>query len=385
MAEGKLLYAIILRRGAEEQRGGASSAPQHLGTSAQEAPLQQCAGIADAPLETVSYRDLAAVISTIDLEKFKQKQEGCLQADMVRYQQVNLALLPHYTVLPMRFGFTARDREQVEEVLEKTYLQLRTLLNKLTGKVELVVQAYWDLPKILRGIMAQDENILQEKRETVCDQQSMTNEQRAVAVGRRLFEAAEAMKKELVAVIHAHLSQWAIDSSKGPLKPLSDQTGPERGRVVDTAIGVERIFNRSYLVKRENEHRFDVAMGCLSTRYEELLSFSYIGPLPAYSFTNIEFNQGNFALIDWARKTLALPEQASLEAIKGAYRRLAFALHPDRHPEVPQAEERFKAVTYAYEILETYCHNLQKFCGETSLHSFAREQVERTFVVKERR
>lgn len=336
--EGKLLYAIIANEG----------------ETLWDHPFP-CTGIDDAPLEIVPYRDLAAVVSSIDLERFGREGEERLQADMVRYQQVNLALLQHHTVVPMRFGFTARNREHVEEVSEKTYLQLRTLLNRLTGKVELIVQAFWDLPKILQGIAAQ------------LGEEHPLSGQRAVEVGRKLFAAAESRKKELVAVIHAHLSLRAIDSSEGPCK------------------GEAMISNYSYLVEREKEPAFDAAMNQLSTRYEGYLTFRYIGPLPAYSFANLELHQGNFAVIELARKTLALPEKASLEDIKGAYRRLALTFHPDRRPETSRAEERFKAVTHAYEILETYCHSLQSFFGETSLYSFAREQVERTFLVKEKR
>jgi hypothetical protein len=390
MEEEKLLYAIITKRGAEETRNGGESSPLPLSSLA----LPSITGIDEAPLETIPYRDLAAVVSVIDLNRFAQacpdpcRGEERLRADMVRYQQVNLTLLQHYTVVPLRFGFTARDREHVEDVLGKIYLQLRTLLKRLDGTVELIVQAFWDLPKILQGIAAQDEYLVQAKREATREQRSMTSEQRAIAIGQRLFGAAEARKKELTAVIHAHLSRWAMDSAEGSGRPVFGQTDPEpsrRAEESETTIGVERIFNRSYLVEKEQEPLFDTMLDQLSTRYQPYVTFSYIGPLPAYSFTNIEFNQGNFEVIARARQTLTLPEQASLEDIKAAYRCSALSCHPDRHPEDSQAGERFRAITSAYEVLETYCRSLQNFLGETPPYSFAREQVERTFTVKEQR
>jgi len=63
-------------------------------------------------------------------------------------------------------------------------------------------------------------------------------------------------------------------------------------------------------------------------------------------------------------------------------------LRPELLPpsdEDPQAGARFRAITSAYEVLETYCRSLQNFLGETPPYSFAREQVERTFTVKEQR
>ncbi len=232
MQVGKLLYAIITKRGAEETRNGGESSPLPLSSLA----LPSITGIDEVPLETIPYRDLAAVVSVIDLNRFAQacpdpcRGEERLRADMVRYQQVNLTLLQHYTVVPLRFGFTARDREHVADVLEKTYLQLRTLLKRLDGTVELIVQAFWDLPTILQGIAAQDEYLVQAKREATREQRSMTSEQRAIAIGQRLFGAAEARKKELTAVIDAHLSRWAMDSAEGSGRPVFGQTDPEPSR-----------------------------------------------------------------------------------------------------------------------------------------------------------
>lgn len=48
---------------------------------------------------------------------------------------------------------------------------------------------------------------------------------------------------------------------------------------------------------------------------------------------------------------LGVSRQASQEEIKRAYRKLARELHPDANADDPDAVERFKAVTHAYEVL----------------------------------
>lgn len=48
---------------------------------------------------------------------------------------------------------------------------------------------------------------------------------------------------------------------------------------------------------------------------------------------------------------LGLSEQASAEDIKKSYRRLARKHHPDRNPDQPDAEERFKSIQEAYDVL----------------------------------
>lgn len=50
-------------------------------------------------------------------------------------------------------------------------------------------------------------------------------------------------------------------------------------------------------------------------------------------------------------KELELERSASEEDIKKAFRRLARLYHPDANPNNPQAEERFKRISEAYEVL----------------------------------
>src|SRR5271167_2332431 len=50
-------------------------------------------------------------------------------------------------------------------------------------------------------------------------------------------------------------------------------------------------------------------------------------------------------------KLLELPRSATEADIKKAYRRLAMKFHPDRNPDDPEAEHKFKEAKEAYEVL----------------------------------
>lgn len=50
-------------------------------------------------------------------------------------------------------------------------------------------------------------------------------------------------------------------------------------------------------------------------------------------------------------QVLGLPNYAPLTDVKRAYKRMAMRYHPDRNPDNPQAEERFKEANEAYQVL----------------------------------
>ena len=50
-------------------------------------------------------------------------------------------------------------------------------------------------------------------------------------------------------------------------------------------------------------------------------------------------------------ETLGVDRGASSDSIKKAFRKIALASHPDRNPDDPDAERRFKAATEAYAVL----------------------------------
>ena len=49
-------------------------------------------------------------------------------------------------------------------------------------------------------------------------------------------------------------------------------------------------------------------------------------------------------------EVLGISKSANAEEIKKAYRKLAIQFHPDKNPDNPEAEEKFKEAAEAYEV-----------------------------------
>jgi DnaJ-class molecular chaperone len=81
----------------------------------------------------------------------------------------------------------------------------------------------------------------------------------------------------------------------------------------------------------------------------------------------------NFDEIDEARRMLGLGEEATAKEIKNAYRKKAFAHHPDRHIDTDLTEntEIMKKLNWAYKLLTKYCNDYK--------YAFKQDDVARTY------
>jgi len=85
----------------------------------------------------------------------------------------------------------------------------------------------------------------------------------------------------------------------------------------------------------------------------------------------------SFKEIDWARKILELPEEATYYEIKKAYRELVKKYHPDKcsKRKKKKREEKIKEINKAYELIAQYCSNYKFSFRKKEADEFDREKV----------
>lgn len=276
---------------------------------------------------TVCQDTLAAIVSDGAMEIYETTQENLLAHNKVLEE-----IMKAFWVLPLRLGTVARGEPEVKTFLQRASRPLHEALSQIEGKAEFDVEAEWHGDGIFKLIAEENEKIREHKARIAAAGKAVgLNEQ--IAMGMMVAEAINQRK--------AQVSQTIEEA----LKPLSERASPLKARTKET------VFNAAFLVPQERMKPFEEAIYRLGDQLGNLLKFRYAGPLPCYSFVNLQVMMVDFQAVDEARKVLNLSDSASLTLVKEAYRSLAMQCHPDRNPNDPQAKARFEKLAVSYRLL----------------------------------
>jgi len=219
-------------------------------------------GINGGQVYTISYKDLAAVVSdSIFRHEFTPRS-------LKAHQMVIEEVMKDFTVLPVGFGCIARDAGQIQDkVLKAKFDYLHKMLKQMENKVELVLKALW-------------------KDEQATSQLASNSRIRRLQqkIASRPPGTARQEQIELGELVKAELSKRREKETKEMLAPLEALAVDRRLHNVTTPT---MIFNASFLVEKEREPEFDNAVNELGERYRDEVKFIYVGPLPPYDFVDM--------------------------------------------------------------------------------------------------
>jgi hypothetical protein len=219
------------------------------------------AGTADA----IEHGAISALVRAMPDTELKLGRDNILgHADVLQ------AAFEHGPVLPMRLGTVMPDGEAVvRELLAPRADALAMRLDALDGKAEMQVKATYREEPLLRSIVEADPRL-----------------RRHVDRNRGLPAAATHFDQIRIgeAIAHAVQARQSADGERllGTLRPLALAVSVSRPHHERAAL------NAAFLIESGDLERFDGEVERLSQERADI-EFKLIGPLPAYSFADGEW------------------------------------------------------------------------------------------------
>jgi hypothetical protein len=304
-------------------------------------------GLGNSEVYTIQCADVGAVVSDIPVDYKVEIEEAMTHEKTLR------KIMETHMIIPMGFGVIAGNESEIINILKRGRMKFKNTLEKIDNKLQINVKISW-YNTILTDILKENEEI-----QTLSAKVKKTaNQSLKIELGKKVKSALDERKNEYMKDIHSILGDLS--------------NGSKQNKITDQ----DTIMNASFLVDKEKEQKFYDKLEELEKKYEKKLKFLCVGPLPPYNFTEIEIKKIDFKTVDDARKTLGLGQEVSMSEINSAYNQLARKYHPDLHPDDPLAEEKFKKIKNAHEVLTKYC--------EHYLCSFEKTKVEETIIVQEK-
>lgn len=232
----------------------------------QRQPALKSAGVGgrDVAVRTVECGDLAAIVSDAPMSAFEITRDN-----LVAHQRVVEESMGHSDVLPVAFGTVARDDRDVREtLLRREHDALQDHLAYVHRRVELGLKVLWNREHLFAEIV-EDRDDIRRLRDYVAAQPPESAYYERIQLG-ELTNAAILDKRDR-----------AAETLLNGLRPLAVDV--QENRLLTDMM----ILNASFLVERDDVRAFDARVQRLGEVNADRLVFQYVGPLPPYSFVNI--------------------------------------------------------------------------------------------------
>lgn len=230
-------------------------------------PLRQApAGLGPdpAPVRLVPHRGLAAIVGDVTRGTLQPTRDNLLA-----HERVNEAIVRQRTVLPMAFGTTFADQDDVVELLRGGYEAFRRALRRVDGHVEFGVKLFCDREELGRAL-ERDRPDLRRLHDEL-EAHPAENGFARMQYERALQRAVEQVGDEASRQILARLGEIATDLR------------------VERPLGERVVLHVAALVARKREPVFTAKLSQLGHEFERL-SLRCTGPWAPYSFVNLRLH-----------------------------------------------------------------------------------------------
>ena len=184
--------------------------------------------------------------------------------DLLGHLRVLERVFEQTTIVPCAFGMVLPSREAVSDFLTNHRSELRGLLDRLEGRIQLNVTAAYDEEEILREIVATDSRVARGRQQT-----------------RVLGRAGHFASIQLGELVAGALAERREADGRRLLGRLADAADD----VVAEPTADLTVLKAAFLVERADG--FDALLEELATSEAPRIRFEAIGPLPPTSFAEL--------------------------------------------------------------------------------------------------
>ncbi len=227
-------------------------------------------GAAGNAVRALVWRNLAALVSDALQPSYDVSREN-----VMAHEKVLEEILGFTDVVPAQFGLVSANEAVVRQtLLQDHYVDLRGMLAHVTGRVELGLKVLWQKERVLADIVAQREDIRELRDETTARGPESAYYER-IRLGQLVEAALEQLRRR------------DIDEMLAALTPLS--VAVKTNRLLNDMM----VLNGAFLVEKEHEPTFDLAVNEIAARNAGRLTFKYVGPLPPFDFVDLGWKAGH--------------------------------------------------------------------------------------------
>jgi hypothetical protein len=184
-----------------------------------------------------------------------------------------------HTVLPMRYGTVASDKAEILEIIEERREIIKSLFDKVRGKVELGIKVLWN-PEPIKEQVKRDDCEIGQLRAKMRKLQALSKNERAKG---RLY-LMEKLYDELVQ------RKVKIDGEKFISNILAKLSSLSFDKVFAKFTTERLLLSASFLVTKDKVADFELLVQQLIKQHQQL-SFLLTGPWPPYNFTKIQLKE----------------------------------------------------------------------------------------------
>ena len=217
-------------------------------------------GINGNEVYSINYKDLAAIVSDTSNGSHEILKHGLV------HQKVVESVMKKFTLIPMSFGQVPKTKEDVKGFLSEHYLELKEMLEKFDGKIELGLKLSWKMEKKLENIVESSDRI------RILNKQVMANPEKSYALkielGKLVADAVSREEKKIFNEIYKSVDNLFVDMKK------------------NEPIGENMILNAVFLVEKKKEKEFDEKINEAEKEFGDRATFKYVIS-PPYNFVSI--------------------------------------------------------------------------------------------------